>query len=314
VLLLAGCHRAGTPAGGDGGSVPVTDGSPGGPPPGTAGHALRTVFVIVMENHDWRDIEGSPSAPYLNGLLEQGAHATQYFNPPGLHPSEPNYLWIEGGQSFNVRDDADPARNHQASTAHLVNLLEQAGLDWKSYQEDIDGTTCPLTRVARYAPKHNPFVYFDDVTDTNSPTAARCLAHVRPYGELAGDLASGDVAAYNFLTPNLCNDMHDTLGCESGDSVRNGDAWLARELPAILASDAYQRGGVVFITWDEGEGDDGPIGLIALSPLAKAGFASAEHHTHSDLLRTLQEIFGVGPYLGFAADSDDLSELFRTFP
>ena len=41
---------------------------------------------------------------------------------------------------------------------------------------------------SRYAVKHNPFVYFDDVTNTLSTTSAYCIAHVRPYTELATDL------------------------------------------------------------------------------------------------------------------------------
>jgi hypothetical protein len=35
-------------------------------------------------------------------------------------------------------------------------------------------------------------------------------------------------------------------------------------VPKILNSQAYQNGGVLFITWDEGEGgSDGPIGMDA---------------------------------------------------
>ena len=56
------------------------------------------------------------------------------------------------------------------------------------------------------------------------------------------------------------------------------------------------------------------IGLIALSPDAKVGYANEIHYTHSSLLRTLQELFGVTPLLGDAANATDLSDLFTTFP
>ena len=60
---------------------------------------------------------------------------------------------------------------------------------------------------------------------------------------------------------------------------------------------------------------DGPIGLIVLSPDAKGGgYSNTLHYTHSSLLRSLQEIFGVGPFLGDAAHATDLSDLFKTFP
>ncbi|HEY6542205.1 MAG TPA: alkaline phosphatase family protein, partial [Ktedonobacteraceae bacterium] len=124
----------------------------------------------------------------------------------------------------------------------------------------------------------------------------------------------------NFITPNLCNDMHNTCP-PVNDSVRQGDTWLSQQLPVILNSQAYQNGGVVFITWDEGEGatssetSDGPIGLILLSPDAKGGgYSNTIHYTHSSTLRTIQELFGVTPLLGDAANATDLSDLFQTFP
>jgi hypothetical protein len=112
--------------------------------------------------------------------------------------------------------------------------------------------------------------------------------------------------------------MHDTCA-PLNDAVRQGDSWLAQNIPAILNSQAYKNGGIVFITWDEGKGEggggDGPIGLIVLSPDAKGGgYSDTIHYTHSSLLRSLQEIFGVSPLLGDAAHAPDLSDLFKTFP
>ena len=276
--------------------------------------AAPTVFVILMENHNWSDIKDSPSAPYINALLTQGAHAEAYYNPPGLHPSEPNYLWLEAGTNFGVTNDSSPAMNHQASTAHLTTQLDSASISWKSYQEDIAGDVCPLVGTSHYAPKHNPMVFFDDVTGGNNPQSAYCISHVRPYPELSADLTSGNVARYNFITPNLCNDMHDSSGCATNNAVQNGDNWLAQAVPPILASNAYQAGGILFITWDEGEGSDGPIGMIVLSPNAKSGYSNTIPYTHSSMLRTVQEIFGVQPFLGDAANANDLSDLFSSFP
>jgi hypothetical protein len=274
----------------------------------------RSMFVILMENHNWKQIKGSSHAPYINSLLKQGAHAEQYYNPPGLHPSEPNYIWLEAGTNFGIHNDADPAANHQPSTDHLTTLLDAAGVSWKTYQEGIYGDVCPLASYDHYAAKHNPMIFFDDMTGSNDKHSAYCIAHMRPYGELSADLTNNTLARYNFITPNLCDDMHDSSGCATPNSVQNGDDWLKQALPPILASDAYQNNGIVFITWDEGEGGDGPIGLIALSKDAKVGYANDIHYTHSSLLRTLEEIFGVTPLLGDAANATDLSDLFTTFP
>jgi hypothetical protein len=275
----------------------------------------KTVFLILMENHNWSDIKNSPSAPYINStLLPMASHAEQYYNPPGIHPSEPNYVWLEAGTNFGISDDADPFANHQNTTQHLVTLLNKASISWKSYQEGISGTVCPLTGNGLYAPKHNPMVFFDDVTNTNDPNSAYCIAHVRPFTELATGLQKNTVARYNFITPNLCDDMHDTCA-PLNDAVKQGDTWLAQNLPTILNSQAYKNGGIVFITWDEGEGGDGPIGMIVLSSDAKGGgYSNTIHYTHSSTLRTLEEILGVSPLLGDAAHASDLSDLFKTFP
>ncbi len=115
------------------------------------------------------------------------------------------------------------------------------------------------------------------------------------------------MAAYNFITPNLCNDMHDC-------SVATGDAWLSREVPKILASKAYKEGGALFITFDESAGSNVPIGFMVMSPLAKPGYAGQVAYTHSSTLRSVEEIFGVAPFLGDAANATDLSDLFKSFP
>jgi hypothetical protein len=157
-------------------------------------------------------------------------------------------------------------------------------------------------------------VFFDDVTNTNDPNSSYCIAHGRPYSELVTDLQHNTQAHYNFITPNLCDDMHDTCA-PLNDSVKQGDSWLAQNLPFILNSQAYKSGGIVFITWDEGEGGDGPIGMVALSPDAKGGgYSNTIRYTHSSTLRTLEEIFGLTPLLGDAAKATDLRDLFKTFP
>ena len=275
------------------------------------GQQIQTVFIILMENHNWSSIKNSPSAPYMNTvLLPMASYADQYYNPPALHPSEPNYLWLEAGTNFGILDDNPPAQNHQSTTLHLVTLLEAAGVSWKAYEEGISGTVCPLTNVGEYAAKHDPFVYFDDVTDTNNPNAPYCIAHVRPYSELAADLRANTVARYNFITPNLCNDMHDSCA-PLNNRVQQGDTWLSAEVPTILGSQAYADNGALFITWDEAASGDGPIGMIVLSPLAKGGgYVNSIPYSHSSTLRTMEEIFGVGPLLGDAANATDLSDLF----
>src|SRR5207249_11411203 len=140
---------------------------------------------------------------------------------------------------------------------------------------------------------------------------------IRPFAEFAADLTNNSVARYNFITPNLCHDMHNSSGCASGDRIRNGDNWLAGVVPGILASAAFRNNGAIFITWDEGTGTglQGPIGMVVLSSLAKGGgYASTNRYTHASTLRTMQEIFGLRPFLAAAATVTSLGDLFRDDP
>src|SRR5262249_16046358 len=97
----------------------------------------------------------------------------------------------------------------------------------------------------------------------------------------------------------------------TNNQVRQGDNWLAANVPMILNSAAYQNNGLLIVTWDEAGSGDGPIGLIVLSPLAKGGgYNNGLRYTHSSTLRPFEKIFGVSRFLGDAGNALDLSDLF----
>jgi phospholipase C len=325
-----GSTNGGNPPGKEGGTSSNTDGgsTSGGEGGSGSGNPIKTVFVIMMENHSWSTISASSSAAYINdktmGLVGLGGHAENYSTPKGNHPSEPNYLWLEGGQNFGITDDSQPKTNHQSSKDHLVTQLETAGLTWKAYAESITAGSCPLTDTSIFVTRHVPMLFFDDVTDTNSTSSAHCMSHIRPFTELATDLSGGTVANYNFITPNLCGDMHgQTTGTTcfgaTSDLIKLGDDWLKANVPTILNSAAYKNNGALFVIWDEGDepafqtASDGPVPVFVLSPKGKPGYKSTTVFTHSSALRTFEEIFGL-PLLGDAKNATDLSEFFTSFP
>lgn len=323
---------AGTSGGGGVASSGGQTGSSGGSPPsggangtgGTGGAtgasaAIQTVYIVLEENHPWSAIKGNANAPYMNGLLATAAHSEQYYTPSTLHPSEPNYVWLEGGSNFGLATDADPsATNLVKGKPHLVQLLNAAGISWKSYQDGITGTTCPIKSGNRFAAKHDPMIFFDDVVgNPPSATNAYCIAHHGSTTTLDADVKNGTTARYNFITPNLDNDMHD-------GTIRQADDWLRAHVGPIINSQTLMAHAAVFITWDEGSGNeaDGPMGMIVVSPFAKPGYADTAkpvpyYYTHSSTLLTFQKIFGVSQTaLGDAgkAGTRDLSDLFATFP
>ena len=140
------------------------------------------------------------------------------------------------------------------------------------------------------------------------------------------------MADYNWITPNQYNDQHSALAGGYGvyvpatdqSSIAQGDNFLARVVPLIMVSDAYQDGGVIVLWWDETEGGDTaqftiPFIVISKNARANAGgkpYTNAIKYSHSSFLRTMQEIFSVDPdagypWLGAASTANDLSALFK---
>lgn len=279
---------------------------------------VKTVFVILMENYGWPSIKGSTNAPYINTvLLPQASYCEQYYTPSNFTSSLLSYLWLEAGSTFGLTTSdtncySPPAIWSVDETNHLSTLLHNAGISWKSYQECIAGDVVPLTDWGCYAVRHDAFVYFHDVTGTNDPNYAYGIEHIRPYSELGPDLTNNTVARYNFIKPGVCTDMHNSCP-PLNNPVLQADSWLAAEVPKITNSAAYRDNGALFITWDDAGTVGVPIGMILLSPLAKGdGYVSTNRYTHSDTLRTFQDIFKVSPYLGEAATASTLSDLFST--
>src|SRR6266571_1871361 len=299
-------------------------------PQATYPSGIKNVFMIVMENQDWSSIKGNtPSAPYIKSLLTRSdaSYASNYHNvTPSevangyLHPSEPNYIWLEGGtNSFTdhtyTNDNDATSGNYTTSTNHLTTLLQNKGLSWKAYEESMP-SGCPITSSGNYAAKHNPLVFFTDVSgNPPSATNTNCSSHVVPFTQLATDLQNNTVPSYSFITPNLCDDMHSNSCSGSNDPIHQGDTWLSTNLPTLLNSAAYKNGGAVFLTWDEDSGSttNNPIGMIVLSPLAKGnGYTNTTLYSHSSFVKTVETIFGLSPLLANASSATDLSDLFVT--
>lgn len=284
----------------------TTDGTPTTDGPTQAKH--RTVIVVPFENKDTVEIYGDTTdAPYLNGLMATSAYATNFKDELALNiPSEPHYVWMEGGTNafsdHTFTTDSDPSTtNTTASTDHLVDKLEAAGVTWMSFQEGITAGACPTKTSGEYAPKHDPFVFFSDVTST-----ARCAQHHAPIAPLPAELPQ-----YTFITPNLCNDMHGDLLCPSGLSdkpnVKAGDTWAQANLPALIAY-THTHDAVLFLVWDEGS-STGLIPFIAIGDHVKVG-ADATQYNHSSLVKTIAELLGVPP-LDTVASAPDFANMFE---
>ncbi len=135
---------------------------------------VNTVWYILMENRNFTENEtsgggqlyGNPAAPYINSLITPGnpnaaqvSYCTAYHHvlsvyngttsANSVHPSEPNYVWMESGSNLSKLDDNDPygtglsvkqiatflTANPSYTGQNLSGLLQSAGLTWRAYSE-----------------------------------------------------------------------------------------------------------------------------------------------------------------------------------
>jgi phosphatidylinositol-3-phosphatase len=143
-------------------------------------------------------------------------------------------------------------------------------------------------------------------------------------GQLFADLSSiKTTPRYSFLTPDQCHDGHDACASNGNNQLAGADQFLKVVVPAIQASPAYKKDGLIVILFDEGTSDlvccgekkapnlpssadngypiPGPVadgggqtGAILLSPRVTAGSVDAIHQfNHFSYLRSIEDLFGV---------------------
>jgi len=327
------------------------------PPP------IRHVFVINLENEGYESTfgDGSPARYLTTVLRPQGMLFSQYYAT--AHNSLPNYIAQVSGQGPNADTQGDcqvysdfkgtgttPQQQavgqgcvFPASVATLPQQLDGRGFTWAGFMEDMaESPTAPPTcrhpaldtrddtqiaeRGDQYAVRHNPFMYFHSIIDRQ----AYCDRHVLPFQRRFPDALSSYAKTPNlsYITPNLCNDGHDEP-CVTGKpgGLVSADAWLQKWVPKILSSAAFQRDGLLVVTFDEAEafgGDqdasaccgEGPgpnsplpgifgpgggrVGAVLVSPYIRRGSFNDTAYNHYGLLASIEDLFGVAR-LGYAA-------------
>ena len=249
-----------------------------------------------MENHSVSAVLGPRApTPFEKDLAARCGSGTNYHSVGS--PSLPNYLGATSGSSQGVHDDASPS-THPIDADNLFRQVRAAQQSARSYEEAMT-QNCQPRPSGRYAVKHNPQAYYMGADDP-----AACQRDDVPLGSLSGgalvdDLDRGQLPAFSFITPDLCDDTHDC-------GVDVGDAWLRQWVGRILDSAVYKAGRTaVFVVWDEPT----PMPVLVVSPTTPSGVSSTAPFDHYSLLHTTEELLGL-PYLGQAATATSMRSAF----
>ncbi|GAC1462627.1 MAG: phosphatidylinositol-3-phosphatase [Chamaesiphon sp.] len=302
---------------------------------GLAVPKYKHIFVIIEENKAYEQIIDSPNAPTINKLAQTYGLATNFFGE--VHPSEANYVAMLGGSTFGIHDDAPYNANssslgshgveHTISSRSLLDQLEEKGLTWKGYFEDIPypgykGTAYPSPSNALYASKHNGFLNFKKVQNTPQE-----LAKLVGIDQLIKDLQSDVVPNYSHIILNQCHEMHGLPQCRNtSEVIRIGDTMVGKIVDQITSSRLWSSldNNAIIITWDEDNGKQ-PYnqGCCGYDPKSTANFGGGHIPTivitnhgprnvkdntpynHYSLLRTTEDAFGIHEYLNYAGDTKD---------
>ncbi len=318
---------------------------------------IRHVYIIVLENESASTTFGANSpAPYLSKTLRsKGLYLPKYH---GIgHESLDNYIAMVSGQAPNPVTQADcqfymdvapgsigpygqvngSGCVYPAGVPTIASQLQGAGFTWRDYNDGMgadptrESSVCghpalnnqdhtqSATATDQYAARHNPFVYFHSVIDDTT----LCDTHVVNLDALPQDLKTASGPNYTFITPNLCDDGHDTP-CKGGGpgGLAQADSFLQQWVPQIMASPGYKQNGLLIINFDEAATSDtsaccgeipgpgspspgiggpggGDTGAVLLSPYIHAGSVSNTAYNHYTLLRSIEDLFGLG-HIGYA--------------
>jgi hypothetical protein len=285
-------------------AVTILVGSSGG----SSGAVPRSkhVWIITEENRSYESVIGSKYMPYYNSLANKYALASQYY--ANRHSSLPALMWLVAGQDVTTNNNTTTCFNVDNIVRHLLFH----GMTWKSYQEDMPWPGFTGLSWGGYVRRHNPLI---DFTDVCAPSQK---FNSVPYTQLAKDISNHATPNYVYITPNLQHDAHD-------GSRAQADAWLAKEVPKILALPEFQSGGdgLLFIAWDEANlgsdnrcngwtsnGCGGRVATVVIGPKVKRNFKSQALYHHENLLRTVCDALGFGACPGAAAKAAPMSEFF----
>jgi acid phosphatase len=304
------------------------------------------VVIVIFENKSFGQIAGNSAAPNINALAAEGA---SFVNAPAdpaaattgshalRHPSQPNYLELFSGSHQGVLQDGRPGTPGEPlsqplpfNAPNLASSLIAGGLTFATYSESLpsvgfDGdafSTNPAQN--QYERKHNAVANWqaaDAPANHHVPPAVN-----QPFTAFPTN-ASGYAAlpTVAFVVPNEQNNMHD-------GSIAQADAWLKTQILDGYYQWAKTHNSLLIVTFDEDSNNttSNQVVTIFAGAMVKPGnypetninppdtrlpdggliTPTGTAMTHYNVLRTVEEIYGLTP-IGGSAITPPITDVWR---
>ncbi|ORY08718.1 phosphoesterase family-domain-containing protein [Clohesyomyces aquaticus] len=250
------------------------------------GKAFDRLAIIWLENTDYDLAAGDPN---LAWLAKKGISLTNNFAV--THPSMPNYMAAISGDYYGVNHDEMTTIPSNVST--LVALLEDQGISWGEYQEDMPYTgftgfqyVNQKTGANDYVRKHNPAVLYDSVA-----LKSERLAKIKNLTLFDADLKANALPQWMFITPNMTSDGHDTTVTVAG-------AWTRKFLEPLLNNKNFMNNTLVLVTFDENHTytkQNRIVGILLgdAVPTELVGTTDDNYYNHYSEIATAQANWGL---------------------
>lgn len=246
------------------------------------------IVILVLENHSYSQIVGSPDAPYINGLINDNK-AAFFSESYGLsHPSQPNYLQIFSGSNQGVTSNNLPL-SFPFITPNLGAELIAATKTFIGYSESLPSVGYNGEFSGAYARKHNPWVNWQGISANGIPAASN-----QPFTSFPSNY--NDLPTVSFVVPNEDNDMHNG---SDPTTITIGDSWTQANLDGYIQW-AKLNNSLCIITFDEDDYfSNQHIYTLFIGQMVQPGSYS-NHIDHYNILRLIEDIYNL-PHAGAAA-------------
>jgi hypothetical protein len=234
---------------------------------------LDHVFVIMMENHAYKQVIGNPNMPFTNQYANSVNSARDYFAVG--HPSLTNYLEVVGGSNFGIRDDNSPDWHNSACTPNITGKTVSL--------ESTSTAICPI---------------YGSGTDAATPVIDTSNETSGPPGDIDIDGVLGYEANPNTVAETIADEL-----------VASGLTWKSYQesLPPTGADEVNLADGLISNLVDiptalpgSGLTNSSLIGLYAVKHNPFAYFQNVQEGLDPDL--SLQRMAGFGGKGGLFAD------------
>jgi phosphatidylinositol-3-phosphatase len=249
------------------------------------------VVIVIFENKSFAQIfDPTIGAPFLQSLATSCGLATNYW--PVWPKSLANYLALTSGDTHGQTIDPPPSTTPIAGDS----IFQRLGSDWTVLAETAAQNCQMNNNGTYYEPRHVPSLYYTAIRST-------CATRTIPLGAVP-DLSR----RYTMIIPDKLHDMHMTdVTPDIPGRIKAGDDWFRGFLPKLIDTPQYRAGRtVILVTWDEGQVNNLQVPLYVISPYVAPGARDGRMFTHYSLLRTMQDMLGLTPYLGNAASASSM--------